>query len=110
TSTEKRGFLLPYNSWANRVAVDAFVKDIPMNSAHPTWRTLTNTAAGLKHFTGNPALIIWGGRDFCFNDHFYHEWRKRLPQAQTYYFDDVGHYVLADANAEVVPRIAHFLS
>jgi len=106
---EKRAFLLPYDSWANRVAVDAFVKDIPMTPSHPTWRTLTATAAGLKHFTQNPAMIVWGGRDFCFNDHFYAEWKKRLPQAQTYYLEDAGHYVLADANDEAVPRISAFL-
>lgn len=109
SADEKRGFLLPYDSWENRVAVDAFVKDIPMVPSHPTWRTLIDTAAGLKNFKANPALIVWGGRDFCFNDHFYNEWTKRLPQAQTYYLEDVGHYVLADANEEMVPRILHFL-
>ena len=109
TADEKRGFLLPYDSWANRVAVDAFVKDIPMVPSHPTWRTLTDTAAGLKHFKQNPVLIVWGGRDFCFNDHFYNEWKKRLPEAQAYYLEDAGHYVLADANTEAIPRITHFL-
>lgn len=109
TADEKRGFLLPYDSWDNRVAVDAFVKDIPMIPSHPTWRTLTDTAAGLKYFKQNDALIVWGGRDFCFNDHFYAEWKKRLPQAQAYYLEDAGHYVLADANTEAIPRIVQFL-
>lgn len=109
STDEKRGFLLPYDSWANRVAVDAFVKDIPMQSSHPTWQALATTAEGLKLFQGNPALIVWGGRDFCFNDHFYAEWRQRLPQAETVYLPDAGHYVLADANAEVVPKVAAFL-
>jgi haloalkane dehalogenase len=54
-------------------------------------------------------MILWGGRDFCFNDHFYSEWKKRLPQAQTYYLEDAGHYVLADANTEAIPRIVQFL-
>jgi haloalkane dehalogenase len=109
SADEKRAFLLPYDSWANRVAVDAFVKDIPMTPRHPTWAALSATAEGLKHFVNNPALIVWGGRDFCFNDHFYSEWRQRLPQAETRYLDDAGHYVLADAAEEVVPRIARFL-
>jgi cis-3-alkyl-4-acyloxetan-2-one decarboxylase len=109
TPDEKRGMLFPYVCWADRVAVDAFVKDIPMLPSHPTWRTLSDTAAGLKHFKHNPALIVWGGKDFCFNDHFYEEWKKRLPQAKTYYLEDAGHYVLADANAEMIPRIVGFL-
>jgi haloalkane dehalogenase len=109
TADEKRGFLLPYDSWANRVAVDAFVKDIPMSASHPTWATLEGVAAGLEHFTANPALIVWGGRDFCFNDQFYAEWRTRLPQAQSHHLADAGHYVLADAAQEVVPLIGQFL-
>ncbi len=109
TAGEKRGFLLPYDSWANRVAVDAFVKDIPMAASHPTWATLDRVATGLKNFTANPALLVWGGRDFCFNEQFYTEWRTRLPQAQAHYLADAGHYVLADAAHEVVPQITRFL-
>ena len=70
---------------------------------------MSDTAAGLKYFKQNDALIVWGGRDFCFNDHFYNEWKKRLPQARSYYLEDAGHYVLADANTEVIPRITQFL-
>ena len=109
SADEKRGFLLPYDSWANRVAVDAFVKDIPMDSSHPTWSTLQAVANGLAQFQSHPTLIVWGGKDFCFNDFFFREWTHRLPQAETLYLDDAGHYVLADANTEVVPRIAAFL-
>jgi haloalkane dehalogenase len=90
--------------------VDAFVKDIPMNPAHPTWPALGATAEGLQQFRNRDALVVWGGKDFCFNDHFYAEWRERLPQAETVYLADAGHYVLADANTEVVPRIARFLT
>jgi haloalkane dehalogenase len=110
SADEKRALLLPYDSWANRVAVNAFVQDIPMSAAHPTWATLSAVSEGLGRFTQNPALIVWGGKDFCFNDHFYAEWRRRLPKAETVYLKDAGHYVLADANDEVVPRIAEFLS
>lgn len=107
---EKAGLLLPYDSWANRVAVSAFVQDIPMNAAHPTWTTLAEVEQGLVQFQNHPALIVWGGRDFCFNDHFYAEWRRRWPQAETIYLQDTGHYVLLDADQEVVPRITAFLT
>ncbi len=106
---EKRAFLYPYDSWANRVAVDGFVKDIPMTVSHPTWPVLTEVAAGLDRFRSHPAFIVWGGRDFCFNDDFYAEWRRRLPEARTHYLADAGHYVLADADREVVPLIRDFL-
>lgn len=110
TPDERRGFLWPYDSWANRVAVHAFVRDIPMQVGHPTWETLAKVEHGLGRFGSHPALIVWGGRDFCFNDQFYAEWRQRLPQAETLYLPDAGHYVLADANTEAVPRINQFLT
>ena len=106
---ERRGFLLPYDSWANRAAVDAFVKDIPMDEKHPSWPALAEVEGKLRLFKRSPALIVWGGRDFCFDDTYYVEWRKRLPQAEALYLKDAGHYVLADADAEVVPKIAAFL-
>ena len=36
------GLLAPYNSWSNRVAVDAFVRDIPMSKNHPLMRRSLN--------------------------------------------------------------------
>jgi haloalkane dehalogenase len=110
TPDEKRGYLLPYDSWANRVAVSAFVRDIPMNAAHPSWATLKQTEAGLAQFRDRPALIVWGGRDFCFNDAFLARWRQELPQAEVHRIADAGHYVLEDAREEVVPRVAEFLN
>ncbi|MCF7686788.1 MAG: alpha/beta fold hydrolase [Cephaloticoccus sp.] len=106
---ENRALLLPYDSWDHRVAVNAFVQDIPMQTEHPTRATLVKVGEGLKHFSGHPMLIVWGGRDFCFNDRFYAEWRDRFPTAGTRYLPDAGHYVLLDAAAEIVPEITAFL-
>jgi pimeloyl-ACP methyl ester carboxylesterase len=108
TPDEKRGYLLPYDSWANRVAVDAFVKDIPMGAEHPTWPVLEATAAGIERFRKHPVLIIWGGRDFCFDDSFYAEWRARLPDSDALYLADAGHYVIEDARDEALERIGRF--
>lgn len=108
SAEEKRGYLLPYDSWENRVAVDAFVKDIPMGVAHPSWATLAAVAEGIAQFRAHPVFIVWGGRDFCFNDAFYAEWRERLPDSDALYLADAGHYVLDDANREVLPRLAKF--
>lgn len=109
TAEEKRAYLLPYDSWANRVAVSAFVRDIPMSPRHPTWATLQEVEAGIAGLRDRPALIVWGGRDFCFDDTFLAGWRERLPSAQVHRIADAGHYVLEDAREEVVPRLAEFL-
>jgi len=102
---EAKAYLWPYNSWANRVAVSGFVQDIPMQPDHQSWPVLVEVEQGLERFKDRPALIVWGGRDFCFNDHFYEEWKRRLPGARTMYLDDAGHYVLEDARNDAVPRI-----
>ncbi len=110
SAAEKRGYLMPYDSWAHRVAVNAFVKDIPLSPDHPSWPALVATAEGISRFRGNPVIIIWGGRDFCFNDSFYAEWRKRLPESESLYLPDAGHYVLDDAREQVLPRISSFFT
>ena len=82
-----------------------------MHESHRTWETLKKVEQGIGRFNRRASLIIWGGRDFCFNDIFYQEWLKRLPNAENLYLEDAGHYVLEDASNDVVPRIkAHLLA
>jgi haloalkane dehalogenase len=109
SNEEQRGYLWPYDSWAHRVAVSAFVQDIPMSPAHPTWQTLAGVEAGLEQFRDREALMVWGGRDFCFNDSFLNRWRELLPAATVRRIADAGHYVLDDARAESVPLLKSFL-
>lgn len=109
TRIEKRAYLYPYDSWTNRVAISAFVQDIPMHPAHRSWAALAETEAGLAQFRDRPALIAWGGRDFCFNDRFLARWRQVLPDAAVVRLPDAGHYVLEDARETLVPRVADFL-
>ncbi|MES2692914.1 MAG: alpha/beta fold hydrolase [Verrucomicrobiota bacterium] len=110
SEVEKRGYLLPYNSWANRVAVNAFVQDIPLRPAHRSWITLRAVGEGVAQFRDRPTLIVWGGRDFCFNDRFLARWREVLPHARVQRLADAGHYVLDDARDEVVPLISSFFA
>jgi haloalkane dehalogenase len=105
----KAGFLAPYNSWVSRVAVSRFVQDIPLRPDHPSWSALVQVEEGLEKLRDKPILICWGGRDFCFNDEFYEEWRQRFPLAQCCYFPDAGHYVLEDALPEILAVLPRFL-
>ncbi len=104
------GYLAPYNSWRNRVAVNSFVQDIPLNKNHVSWPILVEVEKNLDLLHDIPMQIIWGGRDFCFNDHFYEEWRRRFPEAQHHYFPEAGHYVLEDAFDEIEPIFHEFYS
>jgi len=104
-----QGFLAPYNSWRNRIAVHRFVEDIPMDVSHPSWKTLVEIEHSLSHLQHCPLLVCWGGRDFCFNDAFFKEWQQRFPAAEAHYFPAAGHYVLEDALTEILPLIEGFL-
>jgi len=114
TRTMKRAvaaaYVAPYDSWKNRVAVAAFVRDIPLNSRHPSYETLVKVEKGLEIFQKKqlPMLICWGGKDFCFNKNFYDEWCERFPDAEKYYFEDGGHYILEDEFASIAPLARRF--
>lgn len=109
SADEKRGFLFPYDSWTNRIAVHRFVEDIPLESDHPTRVTLAEIEARLPLLAAKPKLIVWGGRDFCFNDHFLARWCEIYPDARVERLADVGHYVLDDAGEATRLRIRDFL-
>ncbi len=104
------GFLQPYNSWANRIAILRFVQDIPLNANHPSWQDLLTIEKGLTSLSDKPMLICWGGRDFCFTKHYYNEWQQRFPGAESHYFPKAGHYLLEDAYEEIFPIVRQFIS
>jgi haloalkane dehalogenase len=105
----RRGLLFPYGSWRDRVAIQAFVRDIPTRPSHPTWPVVDAIDRELANLRRHPMQILWGGKDWCFNDHFLAGWLRRFPEAQAHRFDDAGHYVLEDAHEAIVPRVAQFL-
>lgn len=105
----KDGYLHPYNSWASRIGIARFVQDIPMTTWHSSYRTLKKVEDNLKSLKNKKMMICWGGRDFCFNDNFYAEWKKRFPHAETHYFKNAGHYILEDKGEIVLEKIKQFL-
>ena len=105
----KHGFLFPYNSWANRVAVLRFVEDIPLEPNHPSRQTMTAIESSLEKLHGKPMLIAWGMRDFCFSPVYLAEWRHRFPEATVREFPNAGHYLLEDAGDAIIPGLVDFL-
>ncbi|MDX2187462.1 MAG: alpha/beta fold hydrolase [Opitutaceae bacterium] len=109
TAREKTGYLFPHANWRDRVAVDAFVRDIPMEADHPTRPVLKRVEESLGKWRTNPKLILWGGRDFCFNDRFLQRWHELYPDAALRRYPNAGHYVLEDTGGEAVNAISQFL-
>ncbi len=109
SKTIKKGFLLPYNDYKNRIATARFVKDIPMKEDHPTWKTLKAIEEKLPLLKGEK-LLLWGAKDFCFSPHFYERWCEIYPEAKKHYISNAGHYLLEDAPEETQREIKAFLN
>lgn len=77
----KKGFVLPYSDYESRIATAKFVRDIPMNDKHPTYKTLSGIEEKLKTLTV-PVLILWGEKDFCFTTNFQKRWMEFFPKAK----------------------------
>src|SRR6185369_7459963 len=109
TADVRAGLLAPYDNWQNRVAIDAFVKDIPFSPRHPTWQTLERIEAGLESLRTMPIQLIWGMRDWCFRPECLERFIGHWPQAEVNRFEDCGHYVVEDAHERIVPLMRDFL-
>jgi haloalkane dehalogenase len=107
-----RGYLYPYDNWSHRQAIFEFVKDIPLHPSHRSYGTLLRVEKSLEQIREKniPVAIFWGGRDFCFDDYYYDQWKKRLPLAHYRYFKEWGHYLLEDGKGTIEPFIEEFLS
>lgn len=106
---ERRAYLMPYDSWRNRIAVLRFVQDIPLVPRDVSYALVSEVQAALGKLEQVPMLICWGERDFVFDAHFLEEWRRRFPAAQVHALPDAGHLVLEDAREEVIELVRAFL-
>lgn len=110
TPQVRAGYLAPYDSWHNRIAIYRFVQDIPLSDDHPTRATVDAIDARLHLFRDHPMLIIWGAGDFVFTvKHFLVGWRARFPDADVHVLQDAGHYVVEDAHERILPLVKTFL-
>lgn len=109
TAAERAGYLYPYGSWRTRIGVWSFVRDIPMEAAHESRPALEEVERGLPRLSGIPKLILWGGRDFCFDDTFLNRWLGIYPDARVQRLGQAGHYVLEDGGPPAVAAASSFI-
>jgi haloalkane dehalogenase len=109
TWDERRGYLHPYGSWASRIGIHRFIRDIPIEPDHPSRKALEEVCRGLTLLAGHEKLILWGARDFCFDDRFLSRWREIYPDARVERRENAGHYVLEDAGGDARDLIRDFL-
>lgn len=102
----KAGLLSPYDSFKNRVAIDGFVRDIPMTKSHPTYETLARLEQSLDLLESKPASIVWGMKDWCFRPECLERLERLFPKARVRRLEEVGHYVMEEAPQAVAEEIA----
>jgi haloalkane dehalogenase len=103
------GLLAPYDSWANRVGVNSFVRDIPFTKNHPTWQTLADIEDRLPTLADRPIKLIWGMKDWCFDPSCLERFEKIFPNADVTRIEDAGHYVIEDAYERIIPLVREHL-
>lgn len=106
----RAGLKAPYNSWHNRQAVWRFVKDIPLRPSHPSFSTLAELEKALPRLRGQPMLIAWGMRDWCFTPAFLARFVQLFPHAHLHRLEQAGHYVVEDAHEQILPLVRDFLA
>jgi pimeloyl-ACP methyl ester carboxylesterase len=104
-----QGYLAPYTTWSERLALLRFPQDVPLVPSDPSYPLVAAMEAGLASFRGTPALIVWGDRDVVFPSATVDLWRRHWPQAEVHRLADCGHWVLEDAPEEVAQVVAAFL-
>ncbi|HLO27160.1 MAG TPA: alpha/beta fold hydrolase [Geobacteraceae bacterium] len=105
----RQAYRLPYDTWRNRIATLRFIQDIPLAPGDRNYDLVSGVAAGIGQFSTLPMAIFWGERDFVFDCSFLAEWQRRFPRAEVHRYPDAGHYILEDAQDEIIPLIAGFL-
>ena len=106
----RRGLLAPYARPEDRVAVHAFVQDIPLgpdDPAHPVLERLDERLAVLDTL---PVQVHWGMKDPVFDGDILAHLEQRLPHAEVHRYPDAGHYVLEDVPGPIVERVGAFLA
>ncbi len=101
----KSGLLAPYDSAKNRVAIDGFVRDIPLTKSHPTYDVLAQIEQSLPVLEPKQISMVWGMKDWCFRPECLDRFEAVFPRAKVNRLEDVGHYVMEEAPLEVLHEL-----
>jgi cis-3-alkyl-4-acyloxetan-2-one decarboxylase len=103
------GYLAPYNNWKNRIAIQKFVDDIPIEAGHPTEPYGAALEQQIPELSDRPHLVIWGNQDFVFHHYFRDGWKAAVPNGEFHQLDHANHFVVEDAFEDIVPLMRDFL-
>lgn len=104
----REGYLAPYRSADRRLSQLRFVQDIPLQPGDRSYALVSQVEQSLAAFRQTPTMILWGERDFVFDEHFLQVWQEKLPSAEVHRFPEAGHLLLEDAGDQILPLIRKF--
>jgi haloalkane dehalogenase len=109
-ATIRSGYLAPYRTPADRIAILRFIQDIPLEPDHVSYPTIMEIQGKLPLLRHIPMAIFWGARDFIFDREICAEWSRYFPQARVHLFPEAGHNIVEDEKEAIVPLLRRFLS
>ncbi len=111
TADMRRAYLAPHPTWASRVGVLVFPREIPAGPVGPIADLGGRVEQGLERFfRDRPVRIIWAMKDVAFTPAMLDIWRRTLPNAEITRLDDAGHYLQEDAHEAIAPELLRFLA
>ncbi len=105
----KDGLLYPYRSVHDRVAVNRFVQDIPLSESDRTWKVLDQLQNAIRCFATNRLRSLGHERLVLYGSAMHDSLPIAMPQARIRKLDDVGHYVMEEASAEVIEELQRLI-
>jgi haloalkane dehalogenase len=102
TEEVRAAYLAPHLRSEDRTGVLAFPLQIPRKNTEPVAQRSAEVARELKDtLNAIPSLLLWGTKDFLFDETTLSSWINFLPRAKVVRMENASHYVLED-----VPELA----
>jgi haloalkane dehalogenase len=102
------GYRWPYGSFANRVAIQAGIDDIPWLADHRSLDTLEPICEKAFILCNKKIKFFWADDDFRYNFNVLRAWGNVLPNALYKRYPGAGHYLLEDSS-EAISDIRTFI-
>src|SRR5262249_35290334 len=96
-------YLAPWKERARRRA--AVVGPRQLIAASDYLRTVE---AGLRKLTDRPALIVWGRKDFAFNEGDARRFAALFPRNRVIFYDDASHFLQEDVGERIAAAFMDF--
>ncbi len=104
----KYWYLYPYQRKDCREGVKKFILDIPLKSEDENYSLLDKLSKQVQSLKV-PVLLLWGGKDFCFDQTFYQRFCEYFPSCEKHLFAHAGHFVWEDEKQQCLELLEKWL-